>query len=309
MTTTQGANADPVVDDGSTVVRINSVPELIEKAGFIRKQLALGTHRIGGVHIGGPLSATDMAVALYYKHLGFDPANLDDPYRNTFILSKGHNGILLYTIFCDLGLYDWDELLDTYNTVEGNTFGAHPNRLHVKGIEVSTGSLGHGLSLACGVAHANRDKQIPARVYVMLGDGEMEEGSNWEAIMYAASKKLDGIVAIVDFNHFSASFAAGENIVWPNMAETFRSFGWDAIEVDGTDMQAIDEVLSSLPPVDYANPGKPIAIISSTTKGQGIDYMEAAPGAWHIGGLSKEKLEETYEIIDAYTARKLAEVK
>lgn len=309
MLRTQDHTSESTAADVNTTVHMTSVPELIEKAGFIRKQLALGTHRIGGVHIGGPMSATDMAVALYYKHLGFDPANLDDPFRNTFILSKGHNGILLYTIFCDLGLYDWDELLDTYNTVEGNTFGAHPNRQHVRGIEVSTGSLGHGLSLACGIAHANRDKKIPSRVYVMLGDGEMEEGSNWEAIMYAASKKLDGIVAIVDFNHFSASFAAGENIVWPDMAETFRSFGWDAVEVDGTDMQAIDAVLSSLPAMDYDNPGKPVAIISYTTKGQGVDYMEAAPGAWHIGGLSKDKLEETYEIIDAYTTRKLEEVK
>lgn len=290
------------------VAHLDTVPELIEKAGFIRKQLALGAHRIGGVHIGGPLSATDVAVALYYKHLGFDPDNLDDPNRNTFILSKGHNGILLYTIFCDLGLYDWDHLLDTYNLI-GHTFGAHPNRKHVKGIEVSTGSLGHGLNIACGIAHANRDKKIASRIYVMLGDGEMEEGSNWEAIMYAASKKMDGIVAIVDFNHHSASFKAGENIIWPNMADTFRSFGWDAIEVDGSDMQAIDNVLSSLPPVDYDKPGKPTAIISYTQKGQGIDYMEKEPGAWHIGGLSKQTLEETYDIIDAYTAKKLEEVK
>ena len=209
-------------------IKIDSVPELIEKAGFIRKQLLLGTHRIGGVHIGGPLSATDMAVALYYKHLGFDPENLDDPNRNTFILSKGHNGILLYSIFCDMGLYDWDHLLDTYNTI-GNTFGAHPNRKYVKGIEVSTGSLGHGLNLACGIAHANRDKGIPSRTYVMLGDGEMEEGSNWEGIMYAASKKLDSIVAVVDYNHHSASFKANENIVWNTMGDCFRAFGWEVI--------------------------------------------------------------------------------
>lgn len=288
-------------------VKIDSVPELIKKAGFIRKQLLLGTHRIGGVHIGGPLSATDMAVALYYKHLGFDPENLDDPNRNTFILSKGHNGILLYSIFCDMGLYDWDYLLDTYNTI-GHTFGAHPNRKYVKGIEVSTGSLGHGLNLACGIAHANRDQGIPSRTYVMLGDGEMEEGSNWEGIMYAASKKLDSIVAIVDYNHHSASFKANENIVWDTMGDCFRAFGWEVIEVDGTDMQAIDKVLSELPPVDYANPGKPIAIISSTMKGQGVDYMEANPGAWHIGGLSKEKLDETLDIVDAYTEKKLKEV-
>ena len=168
-------------------VHIESVRELIEKAGHIRRQLALGVRRIGNVHIGGPMSATDAAVAIYYKYMDFDPDKLDDPNRNQFILSKGHNGILLYTIFCDMGMYDWDLLLDTYNTI-GNPFGAHPNRKHVKGIEVSTGSLGHGLSWCCGIGHANRAKGIKSRIFCMLGDGEMEEGSNWEAILYAASK-------------------------------------------------------------------------------------------------------------------------
>ena len=186
-------------------VQLESVRDLVAKAGHIRKQLALGTYRIGNVHIGGPMSATDAAVALYYKHMNFDPMNPEDPERDRFILSKGHNGILLYTIFCDLGMYDWDLLLDTYNTV-GHPFGPHPNRKYVKGIEVSTGSLGHGLSWAAGIAHANRVKGIKSRVFTMLGDGEMEEGSNWEAILYCASKNLDNVVALVDFNHCSAAF-------------------------------------------------------------------------------------------------------
>lgn len=161
-----------------SVIKIDSVKELVEKAGEIRRKLALGTRRIGNVHIGGPLSATDVAVALYYKYLEFDPDNLEDPHRNQFILSKGHNGILLFTIFCDMGMYEWDLLLDTYNTI-GHPFGAHPNHTTVKGIEVSTGSLGHGLSWSCGIATANRDRDIKSRVFTLLGDGEMEEGSNW----------------------------------------------------------------------------------------------------------------------------------
>lgn len=290
------------------VVHIDSVPELIEKAGYIRKQLAVCTSRIGGVHIGGPMSATDIAVALYYKYLKFDPENLDDPNRNTFILSKGHNGILLYCIFCDMGMYDFEYLIKSYNTI-GGTFGAHPNRKHVKGIEVSTGSLGHGLNLACGIAHANRDQKIPSRTYVMLGDGEMEEDSNWEAIMYASSKNLDSIVAVVDNNHHSASFKAGENIKWNTMADCFKAFGWDVIEIDGSDMTAIDKALGSLPPVDFDHPGKPIAIISNTKKGQGVKYMEENPGAWHIGKIAPDKLDETLAMIDAYTAKKLEEAK
>ena len=121
-------------------VYINDVKDLIVKAGEIREKLALATRRIGNVHIGGPMSATDVTTAIYYKYMGFDPDNLDDPNRDIFILSKGHNGILLFTIFCDMGMYDWDLLLDTYNTI-GHPFGAHPNHKRVKGIEVSSGSL------------------------------------------------------------------------------------------------------------------------------------------------------------------------
>ena len=129
-------------------VYIENVRDLVEKAGEIREKLALATRRIGNVHIGGPMSATDVTTAIYYKYMGFDPENLNDPNRDRFILSKGHNGILLFTIFCDMGMYDWDLLLDTYNTI-GHPFGAHPNHKRVKGIEVSTGSLGHGLSWCC----------------------------------------------------------------------------------------------------------------------------------------------------------------
>ncbi len=257
------------------------------------------------------MSATDLAVAVYYKYLGFDPDKLDDPERNMFILSKGHNGVLLFAIFCDMGMYDLDLLLDTYNTI-GHPFGAHPNHKTVKGIEVSTGSLGHGLNWAVGITHARREMGIKSRIYVMCGDGEMEEGSNWEAIMYAASKKMDNIVALVDFNHASASWECGENIVWgpkggpEGMADCFRAFGWDACVIDGTNMKAIDATLASLPEV--TGEGKPIAIISSTMKGQGCKFMSDRPTAWHIGGFDDEKLEEALGLIREYTKEKLAEV-
>ncbi len=293
-------------------VYLKDVRELVEKAGKIRMDLALSTRRIGNVHIGGPLSATDIAVALYYKHLGFDPENLEDPNRNIFILSKGHNGILLYTIFCDMEMYSLDYLLDTYNTI-GNSFGAHPNHKRVKGIEVSTGSLGHGLNWAVGMSHAYREKKVDSRIFVMLGDGEMEEGSNWEAIMYAASKNMDNIVAIVDFNHASASFNCDENIRWgekggpQGMANCFAAFGWETYVIDGTNMAEIDKTLENLPKVTHS--GKPIAIISSTTKGQGCKFMSERPTAWHIGGLDDEKLAEAQKYIEEYTQEKLKEVK
>lgn len=292
-------------------VHIENVRDLVAKAGEIREKLALGTRHIGNVHIGGPMSATDITTAIYYKYMGFDPENLEDPQRDMFILSKGHNGILLYTIFCDMGIYDWDLLLDTYNTI-GNPFGPHPNRKYVKGIEVSSGSLGHGLSWCCGLAHGNRNKGIKSRIWTLLGDGEMEEGSNWEAILYAASKNMDNIVAVVDFNHASASFECGQNHRWgeeggpEGMANCFRAFGWNAVVVDGTDMTAIDKVLSELPEVTLN--GKPNAIISSTTKGQGVEFMMERPCAWHIGGFDDDKLEEALTQIKAYTAERLKEV-
>lgn len=285
-------------------VRLESVPALIEKAGEIRKGIARSARYAGNVHIGGPMSAADITVALYYKFMGFDPEDTEKPDRDMFILSKGHNGILLYSIFCDMGMYDWHELWDNYNKI-GHTFGAHPNRKLVRGIEVSTGSLGHGLNWCAGFAHANRNEGITSRIYCLLGDGEMEEGSNWEAIMYAASHNLDNIVAIVDNNQCSASFMSGENIKWNTMADCWRAFGWHVIEIDGTDMYAIDEALSNLPPVDFANPGKPVCIISNTLKGQGVSYMMDRAYAWHIGGLDDEKLAETEALIDEYTAQQL----
>ncbi len=285
-------------------VRLETVPELIQKAGEIRKDICRCARYAGNVHFGGPLSATDITVALYYKYLGFDPENVEKPDRNMFVLSKGHNGVLLYCIFCDMGMYPWEELLDNYNKI-GHTFGAHPNRKYVKGIEVSTGSLGHGLNWSVGFAHANRNEGINSRIFCLLGDGEMEEGSNWEAIMYAASHNLSNIVAIVDNNHCSASFMSGENIKWNTMADCWRAFGWDVREIDGTNMYEIDKALSELPPVDFSKPGKPVCIISNTTKGQGLSYMMERPYAWHIGGLDDDKLAESEALIDQYTAEQL----
>lgn len=183
----------------------------------------------------------------------------------------------------------------------------------MKGIEVSTGSLGHGLSWAAGIAHANRNRGIKSRIFVMLGDGEMEEGSNWEAILYAASKKLDNIVAVVDFNHCSAAFETNENVRWgaeggpEGMANCYRAFGWNAVVIDGTKMTEIDKALSELPEVTLD--GKPTVIICSTEKGQGVTFMQERKSAWHIGGFSDETLAETLELIDTYTQERLAEVK
>ena len=268
-------------------VYIENVRDLVEKAGEIREKLALATRRIGNVHIGGPMSATDVTTAIYYKYMGFDPENLDDPNRDRFILSKGHNGILLFTIFCDMGMYDWDLLLDTYNTI-GHPFGAHPNHKRVKGIEVSTGSLGHGLSWCCGIGHANRGRGIKSRIWTLLGDGEMEEGSNWEAILYAASHNLDNIVAVVDFNHASAAYETNQNERWgekggpEGMADCFRAFGWNATVIDGTDMKEIDKTLAALP--EASDNQKELARMLQVGVRNNIEMGGDHSWEWKIGG-------------------------
>lgn len=293
-------------------VYVEDVRELVVKANKIRWHLVDQVHRIGGIHIGGALSATDVTVALFYKHLGFDPVGLlEDPERNQFLLSKGHAGILLYNIFCEMGIYSFEFLENYYNTI-GNPFGGHPNRHYTKGIEASTGSLGHGLSWAFGWAWANKMKGIKSRQFILMGDGEQEEGQIWEAVISVASKKLDSVVGIVDFNHAAATFHTNENVRWgekggpEGLADCYRAFGWNASVIDGTNMVEIDKALSSLPPVTYE--GKPNVIICETTKGQGIGYMMARPSAWHIGGIDAELYVETIQEIEQYNAKKLQEV-
>ena len=180
----------------------------MDKAVEIRKKLCFLANTMGVIHIGGMLSATDVMVALFYRFLNYNPDNIQDKNRDRFILSKGHCGVLLYTIFCDLGIYDWDAVFGNYNRL-GSSFGQHPNRKKNKGIEVSTGSLGHGLSVSVGMALSYRDSNVASRIYCLVGDGEMQEGSNWEAIMYAGSHKLSNLVCIVDFNQCTSVFRYG----------------------------------------------------------------------------------------------------
>ena len=294
-----------------TKIRIESVPDLIRKTGDIRKAVVRAARNIPGMHFGGPMSAVDPAVMIYYKYLGFDPDNLDDPERNMVILSKGHNGILFYTIYVDMGMYTDEELYGKYNTIDG-VFGPHPNRKTIKGIEVSTGSQGHGLNWAVGISHARQDMGIKARTFVLLGDGEMEEGSNWEAILYAASHHQDDIVAVVDFNNCSASFETNENNRWgekggaEGLADAFRAFGWNAMVVDGQDIAQMDAAFASIPEVTYA--GKPTVIICDTIKGAGVKFMSDRPYAWHQGGLDDEKMEEALALVEEYTQARLKEV-
>lgn len=273
---------------------VEEIQKLEDKAVQISKQVCVIAYEVGVIHIGGILSAVHVVVALYYKYLNFSPDNIDEETRNKFVLSKGHSGVLLYTIFCDLGLYEWDEVFLNYNKL-GNSFGQHPNRKLNKGIEVSTGSLGHGLSIAVGMALANKSKKITSRIFCLTGDGEMQEGSNWEAIMYAGSHHLSNIVCIVDFNQSTSCFRYGDNIVL-DWEKAFSAFGWDVCTIDGSNMEEIVKTFDSISEVCFSDEAKPLAIISKTVKGQNVDFMEGP--SWHYGSLDDKLLHKALESIE-----------
>jgi transketolase len=274
------------------------VLRLEEKAADIRKQLCDMTYHIGHAHLGGALSMCDFTVALYYHFMNFNPEKLDDPDRDRLYLSKGHNGCLIYNIFADMGLYTKEFLYNGYNKIDGK-FGQHPNRKYIPGFEASTGSLGHGLSIAVGAAHAGRMDKRDYRVFCIVGDGELQEGSNWEAIMFAGHNKYGNLVAVVDKNGVQGNGFTSETINMEPMALRWKAFGWDTIEIeDGNDMEQVVAAFSSLPDSNSQMRRAPICIIANTLKGYGIDFMEGQP-KWHAGGLSEDDLKVCKQMIDA----------
>ena len=272
---------------------------LEEKVIQIQKDMCVTTSKIGYSHIGGGMSMVDMAVALYYDFLKFDPANPDDPDRDRFILSKGHCGHCLYNIFVDKGMYTKEELWSEYNQV-GGRFGMHPNFRYLKGIEASTGSLGHGISLAVGFALAGRMDRKNYRVVVMTGDGEMDEGSNWEALMSASHYQLGNLYLIVDKNHFQIGGNTDDVMSLEPLDLRLQAFGWNTITVaDGNDMRQVLAALDALPAPDSQLRRKPWAIIANTVKGKGLINGLENSAASHIGTMPNEAyLEETLANIE-----------
>jgi len=280
-----------------TQVDPDAVAYLEDKAIEIKKQLFRLATRIGLAHLGGGLSATDTAVALYYHTLKVDPKNPKWPERDRFILSKGHMGFLFYSILADKGFFPAEDIVAGYNVVNGR-FGMHPNRKYIPGIEASTGSLGHGLSLSVGYALAGRMDKANWRVFCMTGDGELNEGSNWEAIMAAAKYQLGNLVAIVDMNKLSMSGLTTQVMPMEPMHDKWTAFGWDVTRIDGHDMAKIVETLDALPPSDSQVRRKPIVILADTTKGKGIPFMELQSG-WHIGALDEKTCQECCDLVEA----------
>ena len=250
--------------------------ELKELCNEMRKDVVSMIHAAKSGHPGGNLSAVEILAVLYKKCMKICPEwdkSADFDKRDRFVLSKGHASAALYSILARCGYFSVDELLNFRKL--GSNLQGHPSCRHAKGVEVSTGSLGQGLSMACGIALGLRLDKNPATVYVYLGDGEMQEGSVWEAVMNASHHNLNNIIAFIDRNRLQID-GNTENIkaIEP-LADKLEAFGWNVIEIDGHDVEKIYEAVCSAKTMD-----RPTAIIANTIKGKGVSYMENNAG-WH----------------------------
>ncbi len=251
-------------------------------AKAIRQRTLRMVHKAKASHIGSCLSAADILAVLYGQVLRVDPARPDWPDRDRFILSKGHAAAILYATLAERGFFP-PELLEGYCS-DGSDLTGHVSH-YVPGVEVSTGSLGHGLSIGCGMALAAKRDRRPYQVFVMLSDGELDEGSNWEAILFAPHHRLDNLVAIVDFNKIQSFGTVKEVLDLDPLAEKFRAFRWAVREVDGHNIPQLCAAMESIP----FEQGKPSVLIAHTVKGKGVKFMEDLL-AWHYRSPSDEQL-------------------
>jgi transketolase len=284
--------ADVLAATAPTPRRLHPAAELARK---IRRHCVLMTSRANASHIGSSLSTADLLAVLYGQFLRFDPQRPDWPDRDRFILSKGHGCAALYAVLAECGYFPV-ERLDTFYQ-DGSPLAGHATHKDVAGVEVSTGSLGHGLSLGAGMAlAAKRDRrgQQDRRVWCMLSDGECDEGSVWEVALFAPHHRLDNLVAIVDYNKIQSFGAVKDVLDLEPLGDKWRAFGWGVREIDGHDLDAIEQAYAAVPFV----PGKPSCIVAHTVKGKGVSYMEGKL-LWHFRAPRGEDLQAALREIDA----------
>jgi len=260
----------------SRTINTPDVAFLKRKAAELRGEVIGMSHKAGSAHLASCLSCIDVLTAAYWHVLNIDPANPTDEARDRFILSKGHAAMAIYATLAHRGYFS-RELLETY-TKDGGKLAEHPPANLLPGVEAATGSLGHGLPIANGHALAARIKGTPGRyrVFALMSDGECNEGSVWEAAMFASAQKLDNLCVVVDYNKWQATARSNETLQLSPLREKWESFGWDAYEIDGHDVGAVAEALASVP----NGSGKPVAFIAHTVKGKGVSFMED-DNNWH----------------------------
>ncbi len=265
-----------------TQSREKMIKSLEEKSYEMREAIINLTSIAGSGHLGGGLSIIELLVVLYYHALRYDPKNPKWPQRDRFILSKGHGCIALCPVLADCGYFPADKL-ETFNQLD-SPFGMHPDCNKIPGVEISTGSLGHGLSIAVGVALSARIDKASHRVYCLMGDGELDEGTIWEAAMSASHYKLGNLIGIVDRNMLSLDGFTEDIMALEPLAKKWESFGWQVREVDGHDIPSLVDTFDNLPPPESE---KPTVIIARTVKGKGVSFMENTI-SWHYGNLDEE---------------------
>lgn len=258
---------------------------LISISKNVRKNIIEMLYESKSGHPGGSLSCADILTYLYYEKMNIDVSNPKWEQRDRFVLSKGHAAPALYSVLAEKGFFSKEELKTLRKT--GGLLQGHPDSKHVPGVDVSTGSLGQGISNAVGMALGLKAQNNNARVYAILGDGELQEGIVWEASMAAAHYKLDNLVAIVDFNGLQID-GKNEEVMGINpLDEKFRGFGFNVIECDGHDYEELDKAFRNA----EETKGKPTVIIAKTVKGKGVSFMENQAG-WHGQAPNKEQSEQ-----------------
>jgi transketolase len=259
----------------NVALREPNVEKLKRQAAELRGRVVLMSHQAKSAHLASSLSCCDILAAAYWHALRIDPAHPDDPKRDRFILSKGHAAMAIYATLAFRGYFPLD-LLETY-TKDGGKLAEHPPANLLPGVEAATGSLGHGLPIGVGIALSARIKGVdPFRVYALLSDGENNEGSVWEAAMFAAAQRLEQLCVIVDYNKWQATARSNETLQLAPLREKWASFGWDAIEIDGHDVGVLAKLMENIP----NGSGKPVALIAHTVKGKGVSFMED-DNNWH----------------------------
>jgi transketolase len=260
----------------------------------IRRHVLQMTHRARSSHIGSCFSIVELLAVLYGRILRVRP---DEPTwgdRDRFLLSKGHGAAALYAVLAERGFFPKDWLADFF--ADGTRLAGHVTHHGMPGVEVSTGSLGHGLSLGCGMALAAKRDGRPVRVFVLMSDGECDEGSSWEAALFAPHHHLDNLIAVIDYNKIQSFGTVEEVLNLDPLGEKWRAFGWEVCEIDGHDLKQIEPTLGKVPRVL----GRPTCIIAHTTKGKGVSFMEDRL-LWHYRPPDDNELQRALEEIGEFS--------
>lgn len=260
--------------------RVGSNAELARRADWLRLRVIEMIYGAGLGHYSSTFSCAEILSVLYYHTMRLDPADPGWVARDRFLLGKGHAAVGLWPILADLGYFPAEEL-DKFGYV-GSRFGDHPDMRTAPGVDFSSGSLGHNLSVGLGMAYAARLRGSDHRTFVLTGDGELHEGQVWEAATAASHYGLGNLVAIIDANGYIGSGRTESLLSIEPLRDRFAAFGWRVVELDGNDVGALIPALDALPPADSP---QPVCIIARTVKGKGVSLMEQSPRAWHVGFL------------------------